>query len=138
MEPPVLPASNHTNGLAGNFRNAPERAGGDRGPRLLGKAELLPAETGLLGDHVRYQGLHVISNLCLCKAGQGHPSPDSNNPAQPVPSFTSSVPGTTHCHHRAQKLSEFKTGGVRMYVCLGCLSCVDTCKDVHEYLYAHM
>lgn len=87
-------------GRSGNCRSAPGRSGGDHGPRLLGKAELLPEETGLLGDHLRYQGLHVISNLCLCKAGQGHPSPDSTSPGRPFPSFVSfaCVTGTTECH----------------------------------------
>lgn len=43
---------------------------GTKRPQLLGKAELLPAEMGLLGNHLRYQGPGVISNLCLCRVAK--------------------------------------------------------------------
>jgi hypothetical protein len=57
------------------------------------KAKSLPAETGLLGDHLCNQGPRVIGNLCLCKASLEHPSPDSGSPAPIVPGLTPCVHG---------------------------------------------
>lgn len=83
-EPPVLPASNQIEGCAGHSAKYPQ--GGQVGTKrlwLLGKAELLPAETRSLGDHL------AVTRACASsvtpvplQSWQEHPSAARDGPAR--------------------------------------------------------
>lgn len=95
----ILPASNQIEGVCrrwGTLQKCPQ--GGQVGTKrlwLLGKAELLPAETRSLGDHlpVTRARAHVISNPCASAKLAKSILPQSVTAQSTCPRLTPSGPG---------------------------------------------